>query len=788
MEEINVTLIKNQYYDLLKKVNRLKPFLDMLYTDYRLKMDRNIQFTYAVDFHEIWNYAEPLAPYYAYGAGKRTEKAYDELLENVQIKQFARAELFFAPGQTVLLPPYVIELNNKVSRVKNRILNEGGQGHADSLRKLEKIARSNKEMREAVETIQGKGKIPSALLNKVQHLLETEVRNLLFLISDISSEGVSMIQDLLLGEKPIILMASTKWPQFIEMIQETMTRLPSEWYARFQMARPNPDSSASNFYDSKAIDLILELNQHLMEKQEVVVIVSDAPTMRHVVDKDYTPKEGEKRNYISTKTGGTCVKVDGFDLLIPIFRPIEMFYYLAILRGNTDLATLENIKSELLRIDQLSILGEAIEKLTIPCPDCLARGETDKCSFSDDCNNLSIRKQLSDHSDYFDKYTKILLAENRFSTLSPAWEKIAKREDEFRAKLGEGTLKLIKYLSSPQQDLENGFKAKKEDLQDKMEAEQLKALLLITDLTSDTFQQDISGSLMKITRLRYRIRFYDTEIALLLNQLEQLREESSDVREMSQIIKRLINQAYEKNINSEKPFDSKKLLLWAVLLLCHRLGDQAIGLINRVLPDVKDKYKPEFLYLRALANYENKQYKQVITECQKAIAEFTTESRFYNLCGLAISRLLETSDSTEYSWSNAIEYVNQAYTLVTMFHEEPSLKSTIVNNLAYFYYCKGEPDDIKRALNYIDDLQLLTPSLEGMPEYLNTKGCVFKAYAIQAVDADTKLLYKGRALTDLSHAYELAQKKIVDPGEVAEYKKDLDMADEQLRFIDQLIR
>ena len=434
MNEITPASLKNQYDILTAKVKRLKPHLDLLYRDYLLITTTNIKFTYAVDFHEIWNFAEPLAPLSR--SYRQKKPSTPEFNEHIQIKQFARAELFFkaedSASRVVLLPPYVIELNNKISQVKKMILIEGSKFHEDSMQKLVKIANSNKSIQEAMEEYKNGNHIHPALLNEIQTFLEKEVRNLLFFISEIASDGISVIQDLLLGDNPNVQMTSKKWPELRNLVQQTMENPLSEWDTRFHEARPSPESRSSNEYDSKAIDVVLALNEQLINKGELVLIVSDAPTMNRVLKRYYQDTDNKSRNYISSETDGTCVQIPGFDLLMPIHRPIEMFYYLTILKANDDIGTLENIKSELLRIDQLSILGESIKKILTPCTNCVKSGETLMCSFGEGCRNKEIQNQLYEHSVFFDKYTKVLLAENRFATLSPAWEKFSTRQDDFK--------------------------------------------------------------------------------------------------------------------------------------------------------------------------------------------------------------------------------------------------------------------------------------------------------------------------------------------------------------------
>src|SRR5690242_7470267 len=116
MAEIIGISLQQEYQKLMAKVQSMEPYLRLLHQDYLLMTTRSFKFIYAVDFYEIWNYAEPIARL------MHTDPKDRPLEDAIALeKQIARAELFFGlepDNQVVLLPPYVIELNRRIGHVK----------------------------------------------------------------------------------------------------------------------------------------------------------------------------------------------------------------------------------------------------------------------------------------------------------------------------------------------------------------------------------------------------------------------------------------------------------------------------------------------------------------------------------------------------------------------------------------------------------------------------------------------------------------------------------------------
>ena len=61
MAEIIGISLQQEYQKLMAKVQSMEPYLRLLHQDYLLMTTRSFKFIYAVDFYEIWNYAEPIA-------------------------------------------------------------------------------------------------------------------------------------------------------------------------------------------------------------------------------------------------------------------------------------------------------------------------------------------------------------------------------------------------------------------------------------------------------------------------------------------------------------------------------------------------------------------------------------------------------------------------------------------------------------------------------------------------------------------------------------------------------
>jgi hypothetical protein len=771
VDETNISA-QVQYADLLSKVKSMEPYLQLLHHDYLLMVAHDIRFTYAIDFHDVWNYAEPLSMLLSIHQKRRHQIPDDEAFK----RQIARSKLLFDPGsknRCVLLPPYLDELKNKFNEVTKKILEQGVSGvDKDFLHQLEKIA-DNDIVQNTIDEFQNNGSVSPNLLAKFPSFLETNVRELLYYISGVANQGLDIINDVLFSANSKLKVASSLWPEAASLISKITKNKSSEWYRDFSKMRPNPESDASNLYDAKAIDLILSINEYLLTKREFLVLVSGASTMKKFFRRKV---DNLPANYIVTKEDGLSISASQFDEVIPLFRPIETYYYLTLFFDKTDEDVLHHLGDELDRINQVYILGESIKKLQPTCDECITN-QKKVCTFSKSCHSIHIQKQILGHKEHFDQYENVLLAENRLSVIEPAWEKITAQQNEFASRLNKTTLKLIEYLASRRNNLDENLYLREENLQESMEEQIRSALHSITDVTF--YQDEIGSGLEKFTRTRYRINFNDKEIEDLLNKVESARD-IGDTKLLSQSIRQLIDRAYEEKLKS------KKQLLWAVLLLCHGLYDRTIELMVRTLNTETLDNAKEYYYVRALAHYVKGDFKQVIADCKENIGNYQDDPRFYHLCGLAAGMLVVTGTniSDDVSWSVAIDYEKDAYDLVEKnATKDENFLSAIINNLAYFYCRRNNLNDLEQATKWIRKLKEISPSFDKSPEDLNTRGWVNKMCALNELNNEKRIEYATQALQDFRQSRDLAMKIGVEKKEIDQYDKDLREAEQQLKDI-----
>lgn len=752
MEEISFEDPREQYNTLKARVESVEWYLKLLYSDYRLMTEQNFKLTFAVDFHEIYQYADPVAQF-LWAERKEPSAPRKSVLEN----QVARAGLFYglrSIGSPVLLPPYVVELNNHIAWLRVGVMKAVVSTYTliEWPQELDRIV-DNEIVREALGQFEQSGQVDSELVRQLREFLEKKLGDVLFLISGVAGQGLDVIRDLLYGDEPRVQMTSSRWPALRTLIQQAMEAPDSEWYRRFHKMRSSPKSMTSNLNDAKAIDLVLALNQHLVPDRELVLLVSDAHMMKRVLQERPDNGFGEtSENYIWADDGGASLEVPGVQEPVPIFRPLLAFYYLLLFQADSDAGILENLREELDRIDQVHVLGKSVEELPAECSECTSEEQREACEVSDVC--ARIRQELSEHSEHFDMLSTVRLAVNRFPVIEPYWERVKKQQDVFEKRLAERPIRLISYLSERRGELETSLKERERQLLNLLESDLAEALSLATDVSS-SYRKELGESLERFTRTRYRVHFRSEKVTSLLEEMEEARY-TGDQAATCSLIKQLVRFAFQEEIGPDR------LLLWAVLLIHHRLYRRAGDLATRVLDRPYDERyiesRPEYLYLRGLALYEGGEYAQAIRACESSIEEYRNDPRFYHLCGLAILTWREENPKKcSYSWDDALTYVGQAYDLTAGEGGDEELHISVTNNRAYLLYLKKDSKDIEDALGYVEEFWGAGRSVQENPAFLHTRGCVLWWAALLATEHEVQQKRALESLGNLTKACERAE-------------------------------
>jgi tetratricopeptide (TPR) repeat protein len=180
-----------------------------------------------------------------------------------------------------------------------------------------------------------------------------------------------------------------------------------------------------------------------------------------------------------------------------------------------------------------------------------------------------------------------------------------------------------------------------------------------------------------------------------------------------------------------------------------------------------------------LSLYEVGDFDAVIKECEANINRYISDARFYNLCGLAISDLLDMVDETQYSWDIAIKYAKTAYTIAKKVILDKDLQGAVANNLAYFYYRRDKPGDLDSADSFIKELRRTNPSFYTIPEFLHTVGCVLKGKALNEKNKVKQGGLKAESLENLQKAYDLAKENKLSKSKIEKYANDLHDAEKK---------
>jgi hypothetical protein len=119
MEESRYDSPDELYGQLLASIAPVEYCARLLHRDHLLAVEAGFQITVAVDFYEVWQYANPVdVDLQADGPESRQR-------ERIVRKQAARAGLFYDDSSVfrpTMLPPHIIELNDMVTFVRANVL------------------------------------------------------------------------------------------------------------------------------------------------------------------------------------------------------------------------------------------------------------------------------------------------------------------------------------------------------------------------------------------------------------------------------------------------------------------------------------------------------------------------------------------------------------------------------------------------------------------------------------------------------------------------------------------
>jgi hypothetical protein len=267
-------LIPSQLQEVLKIIASESTRIECM-----LRLRKNgLNSIFAPDFSEIFGYLNPL------GTSRKINNSY---IRN----WYSFKALIQSKEELVILPPYVNELNNKINVLRYELSTSrlaelySGINSQDLKTRLE-----DTDMASILDDIQKD--IEKSTIDKYADFnsIIQKYRAELGLIYDfvMQKDIFQTLKDLILNER--IQLTSKKMPFLMDDIQETLTRQPSKWFYELQKVRSSPQSASSNLHDSKALDILFEINRFAVNHYQdcpFVFFVSRSLAIDKVARKDF---------------------------------------------------------------------------------------------------------------------------------------------------------------------------------------------------------------------------------------------------------------------------------------------------------------------------------------------------------------------------------------------------------------------------------------------------------------------------------------------------------------------
>jgi len=246
---------------------------------------------YAIDFCELYRYAFPLHQLLSSGENHLYSRQHRRDLVDKTASMCVLLEGINLGERLVLLPPYAAELSDFLENMipKQHVIEDKINSIKESGSLLSKEDQS--KINYFLKYDQNNETIPEDLRKEVLGILLKDCKELLFTWLSVFKPGVTLINKHLSGKKPKIHQFSSlidsfhSWEKTKTTIEKMMLDdiIKGDWFNLFQNTR---NRYTSDLADATAVETIIKLQSQLVKEKEVVVLLSDAPTMTRVLNWD----------------------------------------------------------------------------------------------------------------------------------------------------------------------------------------------------------------------------------------------------------------------------------------------------------------------------------------------------------------------------------------------------------------------------------------------------------------------------------------------------------------------
>ena len=784
-----------QYEHLVKRMQLYKYHLDLVKNDLEL-IDEGWDLHFALDFEQLYSFAFPMEELIRKIADKTlpSEAERNRLVKLQAARGFVFYELNRYP-KPVLLPPYAIELRNFLAIQESRRLRR--TFYVKFIRQWGREMFSNKERDVLNEVTQWYDShktdedLPEQLFEKGVNLFSSRLRDLFFLISGSSREGLTIIRNLFLEEAPRVLLVHQRWPQYSKFISEVVSKPESEsiWFEMFSDIRGKWDS---DYRDAVAIELAIELSNVFKKEKKpgIVLLVSDAISMNTVLNWD---KSGDKKlmDRFGNKPLGILELPGGKETRL--LRTSDTFLLFLLHAGKTFEESMNKVREEHRRVTDFFKRSPRIEELKKEC--ALYDKRTNRYSEYNPrkckeckrggvvCNNL--KDWLKNYESMLDQLESTKLYLQRKSYLFPFKNILS---DKYFM-LKEALRLLIFLISRSSNQFESMFEDREIELQKQMVMTQKELGRLTIEVDKESMKE-ISYRIGQLAGIPHKIQFSNPNILEMLDDLKEgMKYYDWDFDKLQTFTSKIFEVT-----DSWDPYDDSMLLL---SVLFYAYGEYALAeeISIEALSADNLQNRFEYEYIRCLALHKRGLAKRgleplflrAIELCEQLCSKYQDKPRAYYLLGVIARRGIETGLVKKYTLDDAINAFNQALIINDKIIKDIDLTAATLNNIAYTVYTKEQVDEhsLDLAWEAIQRLEQPPIGIESWhPKFFDTKSCILLLRALREPSQSERKKHLLYAEESINKALELAEMagaiSIRDSKSMQKHKKRISDALKQI--------
>lgn len=581
---------------------------------------------------------------------------------------------------------------------------------------------------------------PDALIEKCLSIITKEFDEIFFLWlyeadhNNLKSQGFKRLRNLFERDKNKIQFINDIWPKITKTLNTYANNFSSKWLEMFKAIRNRINNDV---VDSEAIDIIYSLNTLLNKNKEIVLLVSDAPTMTRVLNWDLI---GLSVPSVDKPLRGLYnTKLEVKDYLFPEYRilrtPRTFLFYIMCSGENRDSFLLNAEKWSAIVSQYFSMTSTIVNDIKEKCK---LRIDIEQSKILDKesavCQGCNVLEKDNKLNDIFDHYTKI---ESKLSNIQlflnkeeVVAEEIGKRatEELVNDKISSLMVEFVINLNDRYKYFKEKLLQKKDELSDELMKINNTIGPTIVDMAGPNEILQFKTILEEYLSIFDRIEFQNKEIKGISKEISLLNYQEPDPPKLKIIISKMLQLT-----QSSKEDFSEVNLLKASLSYLAKEYDYCIDLLRSELSGKNpvNYYGLKYLYgitlfRQSIKNQDSKIFNLCIEEIQNLVSQFPTDPRSCHLLGFVSLEAKERMFTRELFDSDVKEIINLLEESLKL-NPKKRLSIKILNNIAYCLYKYGEKtkDNANYARTNINKIIELESDVKNWtPQILDTAACV----------------------------------------------------------------